>query len=116
MAQHQELIVTKTGEVRAIYSPLTTKIADALGTSEIARASHVEPTGELREVAKAYLLETGHDLTALKNAWWADMLVTQQPQVLGPFVTRDEALAAEVLWLQTNNLPERRQLPPTPVA
>ena len=52
-----------------------------LGKLQIKRASHVEPTED--------------------GQWTADMSPVNGP-VLGPFMTRSEALAKEVEWLEEN--------------
>jgi hypothetical protein len=71
-----ELVVSADGVARCIYD-------DALdlreiGRLSITRASHVEPDVE--------------------GYWWADMGPVYGP-VLGPYVTRTEALEAERGWL-----------------
>lgn len=71
------LIIEKDGQVRGIYGE---EIAlDALGPLAITRASHVEPDDSGR--------------------WLADLSSVGGP-VLGPFDRRNEALAAEVKWLE----------------
>ncbi len=72
-----ELVITPSGEVRAIYSEEIDLAA--LGPPEIHRASHVEPDAAGR--------------------WHADLRPVLGP-VLGPFAFRSEALAAEVAWLR----------------
>ena len=123
MAQSQDLIVTKTGEVRGINSPLVAKIADALGTSEIMRASHVDPTNELSDAALAWLLANRPEvirevptigylndtpraamIRQLPATWWADMLPVGGP-VLGQFPSYDAARDAEIVWLREHNIP-----------
>jgi hypothetical protein len=72
-----QLVVEPDGKVRAIYSeeiPL-----EALGRPRICRASVVEPDGDGR--------------------WHADLRLLLGP-VLGPFACRNEAVAAEVAWLE----------------
>ena len=71
-----ELIIERTGKVRAIYSEEIDMTA--LGRPMIARASFVEP---------------GQD-----GRWTADMRLVLGP-VLGPFATRGQALDAEHAWL-----------------
>ena len=72
-----ELIVQADGSLRCLYDE--TVELSALGQVTIRRASHVEPTDQ------------GH--------WQADLSPVGGP-VLGPFVLRSEALAAEVEWLR----------------
>jgi len=57
------------------------------GNSEVKRASDVEPTE--------------------KGEWTADLIRVGGP-VLGPFKFREEALAAEVAWLEENHFGEKR--------
>lgn len=70
------LSISPTGEVRFIYSDDARALLDE-GMSRIERASHVEPCG---------------------TTWTADMAPVGGP-ILGPFATRADALAAEVVWL-----------------
>ncbi len=55
-----------------------------LGHKTITRASHVEPNDD--------------------NEWTADMSLSNNGPILGPFPTRKDALAAEVEWLEKNIL------------
>lgn len=81
MTEHV-ITVDDKGRLQFIYHD---DLADLLklGESETRRASHVEPTADGR--------------------WTADMSPVGGP-VLGPFDLRGDALAAEVVWLQTNIL------------
>ena len=77
-----DLIVTPNGQLRHIYDDnldLT-----ELGRATISRASFVEPD------------VFGH--------WLADLSPVHGP-ILGPFVKRAEALAAEVDWLEQHGVP-----------
>ena len=76
------LIVAPSGSIRAIYTEDFE--FSALGRSVIRRASLVEPDGDGR--------------------WHADLGPVNGP-VLGPFVHRSQALAAEVAWLEGHGLP-----------
>ena len=71
------ILVLPNGDLRMIYhddiAPLLT-----MGESRIVRASHVEPAAQ---------------------GWTADMV---DGPTLGPFALRQDALAAEVEWLQTH--------------
>ncbi len=71
-----ELLIQPDGTVRAIYDE-TIPLA-ALGSVDIQRASHVEPTTDGR--------------------WTADLSPVGGPK-LGPFAHRSEALDAEQQWL-----------------
>jgi len=74
-----QLVIAPDGHARAIYSE-SIDLA-SLGPLTIRRASHVEPDASGR--------------------WHADLRPVLGP-VLGPFIRRSEALAAEVAWLQAN--------------
>ncbi len=69
-----ELVVTPNGTVTAIYTEEIDLLS--LGAITITRASHVEPD------------ETGR--------WFAQIV---SGPLLGPFLKRSEALAAEIAWL-----------------
>lgn len=79
MAQELTLTFDESG-ARCIYDDLLAPTLEALGEVSIARASHVEP---------------------VPGGWSADMSPVSGP-VLGPFVLRGDALAAEVAWLREN--------------
>ena len=72
-----ELLVQADGCLRCLYDEAVD--LPALGVVAIRRASHVEPTDQ--------------------GQWQADLSPVGGP-VLGPFVLRSEALAAEVEWLR----------------
>ena len=81
-----------------------------LGTVELRRASHVDPTAELTEDARIWLLDKNEEMndhlasaSPNNSCWWADMLPMNGP-VLGPFVTRSDALAAEVAWIDAHGM------------
>ena len=88
---------------RALYSPLAASLLGAVGAVTIRRVSQVEPGGELSDAALHWLAEAGQPQPAA-NTWHADLLRVQGP-VLGPYTTRDEALAAEIQWLRQHGLP-----------
>lgn len=108
--------------VRAIYNPATAPMFEALGESELRRASHVEPGSELKEAAISWLCDAGviepsasgpstswgyrvkQTKQNIRKKWWADLLPVGGP-VLGPFDTNTEALDAEVNWLKEHNIP-----------
>ena len=71
-----QLIIAPGGIVRCLYSEAIALAA--LGPLQIARASHVEPTAG--------------------GQWLADLAPLSGP-LLGPFVCRSEALAAEEAWI-----------------
>ena len=70
------LIITPSGCVRCVYGE--TINLHSLGTPDIRRGSHVEPTDD--------------------GQWTADMSPVDGP-MLGPFVARSSALHAETAWL-----------------
>jgi len=48
-----------------------------------------------------------HIIFEITNHFWADLLPVGGP-VLGPFKLHDDAIAAEIAWLQAHNFPERK--------
>lgn len=74
--------ISPSGEITFIWDDNLRGLL-RLGESKIERASHVEPTPG--------------------GQWEADMSPSKGP-LLGPFDTREEALKAEVEWLERNNL------------
>jgi hypothetical protein len=76
MMSEMELVIDAGGVVRCIYDEAME--LREIGKLQITRASHVEPDRD--------------------GFWWADMGPSGGP-VLGPFVTRSEALDAERGWL-----------------
>ena len=70
------------------------------GAAAIRRASHVDTTDDLLPVAVSQLPPN-----AKATDWWADMSPVGGP-LLGPFLTRTEALKREVEWLYANNIPQ----------
>jgi hypothetical protein len=75
------LIVTPTGEVRCLYGEAID--LSTLGSLNVQRASNLEPDASGR--------------------WWADLSPVAGP-ILGPFIFRSAALAAEQAWLEQNRL------------
>ena len=73
------LVVSRSGEIRCIYDE-TIDLAQ-LGPANIRRGSFVEPDSA--------------------GQWHADLTPVDGP-VLGPFVQRSQALAAEITWLAAN--------------
>ena len=73
-----QITITPDGSLRFIYADELAGLLE-LGTSNVRRASHVEP--------------------AEGGGWSADMGPMNGP-VLGPFKLRGEALAAETEWLR----------------
>lgn len=79
------LFVSNSGEIKGIYDETFSSLYSQ-GNLEIKRASHVEPC----------VIDSA-------TMWEADMSPSGGP-VLGPFLLRSEALAAEVKWLNENIL------------
>lgn len=99
-----EIFISPKGSARHVYSPEAAKITETLGAATTRRASHVEPTEELRLVARAHLVAQG--ITPRPGQWWADMICAGTLTVLGPFAVREEALAAETVWLSEYGIPQ----------
>ena len=74
-----DLVIDNKGLVRCIYDEAIHLAA--IGSIDIKRASHVEPTAD--------------------GQWTADLSPVAGPY-LGPFAVRSEALAAEQQWLRSN--------------
>ena len=74
-----QILVEPSGDVRCVYDEMIDLAV--LGSLTIDRGSHVEPTADGR--------------------WTADLAPAFGP-VLGPFLNRSEALAAEGNWLLEN--------------
>lgn len=83
-----KILIDANGTLRHLYRDDLVELDVKLGDRRVARASHVEPN------------DAGH--------WAADMKPVGGP-LLGPFLSRAEALACEVNWLERNNLPEVRR-------
>jgi len=83
MAKEVKIII-KDGEIRFIHDDDLTNLMEQ-GIAHTKRASHVEPDDD--------------------NFWWADLSPVNGPK-LGPFIHRKEALAAEVSWINNNQIPK----------
>lgn len=83
-----KILIDANGTLRHLYRDDLVELDVKLGDRRVARASHVEPN------------DAGHCA--------ADMKPVGGP-LLGPFLSRAEALACEVNWLERNNLPEVRR-------
>lgn len=85
MADHTEIdIIIKDGEVRHIYDDKLIDFQNSLGRVITKRASHVEPC---------------------EGGWDVDLSPVSPGTHLGPFATRNEALKAEVAWLNEHGIP-----------
>lgn len=97
------------------FAAMKHRLAEA-GERELSRASHVEPGRELNPTALSILARRGdyaHYATAtesspdqvvlrddLASRWFADMTPAGFTEVLGPFESREQALAAEHEYLE----------------
>ncbi len=72
-----DLLINSTGGIRCVYDESID--LSSIGQVSIRRGSHVEPTPN--------------------GQWTADLSPVNGP-MLGPFVTRTDALTAEVNWLR----------------
>jgi len=113
-----DVIVAPDGSLRHIHDDeLTSTLAPLVGAQQIERASHVEPTATLLQLPGATdcLIEQykARENASLAEAveytqqlhatlWWADMRPSGGP-ILGPFEGREQALAAELVWLDQHN-------------
>lgn len=79
--------VLANGQIQFIYSDELASALRAAGVLNIVRASHVEPNED--------------------SKWVADMSPIKGPR-LGPYDTREEALAAEVEWIENNYLGKKK--------
>lgn len=77
-------IIVKNQEARFIHTDTLSGLFK-LGTTEIKRASYVEPIEGT-------------------STWSVDLSPVGGP-ILGPFTIRAEALASEVEWLENHNIP-----------
>ena len=83
----------------SIYSKEAAHIFRALGEPyEIVRASHVEPLGQCSERIQKEVKDKYPD--ADDNSWIVDFSPIGLNLILGPYETREEALAAEHNRLQ----------------
>ncbi len=127
MAKEIVVVIDKQGRARHLVDEPSPALTSLLGDVEdIYRNSHVEPTSELSDTAvrdrakwlseslwKDYDQQIGYSVEELRNKlpqnrWWADLTPLPDGPVLGPFDTRDEALAAEIQWLKENHLPAKK--------
>jgi len=100
--------VKADGTIQMIYDDRLRGLLDH-GKTHITRVSHVDPSEELSKHAVAWLKQhRGIELLPGDKAgvdWWADLLPSSGG-VLGPFHARQEALNAEVAWINQNLLQE----------
>ena len=78
-----QLVIQSSGDVRCLYGEEID--LELLGSLQVRRASHVEPTED--------------------GGWIADLSPVGGPE-LGPFAKKSAALRAEVVWLEANWLVE----------
>lgn len=125
-----EILVTTTGEIRAIHSDAIMPVLENLGTVTMRRASHVEPASGIRPEAAAWLKNFYASMSSVdptkalelrdhkrirwqdgiithidgREQWYADLLPSAGP-VIGPCDSKQAALDAEVAWLSANGFP-----------
>jgi len=96
-------IVIQSGTVVAVDSPQVREAFSALGSVTKRRASHVVPVNPVKRVAFQALRAIFPDTSKVAGwtrKWegpWVARLV--DGPALGPFVSRADAIAAEVRWL-----------------
>lgn len=71
-----------------------------MGVADIRRASHVEVRGHIPWWRFRQRLRLQHIPV---NKWYADLAPSSGP-ILGPFDKRQQAIEAEVAWLEKNSL------------
>ena len=106
MPEEIVVVIEPDGCSRHLVSNVAT-FADLGEPVSIARASHVETWSSLtaEAICGIKIDETYADWWGRRRLlWWTDMLPCNGP-VLGPFETQAAALAAEIQWLNDNNLP-----------
>lgn len=109
-----QLIIEPNGAARHLVDEVSERFGSAIGPKlSTQRASHVESWFDLSPEAKAWLEANGwccggccDDQVVDPNAFWADLLPSGGP-VLGPYDKYNDAIAAEIKWLQERGLPTR---------
>lgn len=98
------IFIDKAGHVRYLHDDhVAAFVSEAVGNANmIARASHVDASHNLARARLCELRDRG--VTPKPTDWWADMSPVRGP-LLGPFVTRTQALEAETAYLYANNIP-----------
>jgi hypothetical protein len=86
-----DIFILPDGTIRFLYYDELKSIIS--GQTVFKRASHVDP-----------------EMTADGPRWFADLHPSSGPK-LGPFLTRDDALEAEVKWLVENHLHRSDNMP-----
>lgn len=113
MARRTTFIDIDTGEVCYLSNAETdAMLADVCGNASTVRASHVEPTRFVRRVAFHFLRrlfgESGCIANLTRSAffgpWRVNLAPSNGPILSGTYTDRQQAIAAEVAWL--NNHPE----------
>ena len=79
-----KILVAPSGNARAIYDDALIGILESVGNLVVRRASHVEP---------------------LDGGGWGVSMAPCGGGLLGPYRTRCEALAEEIKWLETHDVP-----------
>lgn len=119
MAGRKRILYGPAGQIVHLHDDRISAHTASLGDDvELRRASHVEPTQELfraypaaREWLICEHMATHNEVREVSEAvvdafpplaFWADMMPSNGP-VLGPFPTRERALAEEVDWMNRHN-------------
>ena len=98
------------GTTRHLVDPVSERFGSKIGPKlSTMRASHVESWNDLSDKARAWIHEQRKWVVDIldpidPNLFWADMLPVGGP-VMGPFSQYEQAIEAEIRWLQQNNLP-----------
>jgi len=106
---HHKINIKPNGELEFVHDDELTTIVEALGaTATKTRASHVEPTSPtLKALFRRLRFE--HDDDSNVAAWTRTWTCEWEANIingptLGPFSDRDEAIAAEIAWLEANRI------------
>lgn len=102
-----QIVIGEDGSVTMIDSPAARVIAESLGSSEVARASHVEPDNVwLRAIFYHIRSRVSDDSwlaawTRRWRCWWRVTIVCTNEDITLPGLwrNREDAIAAEVAWL-----------------
>lgn len=102
-----EIVIEPDGTIRHLIDTGSEKMGAAIAGDKIEtwRNSHVEIFRNLSPAAKDDVRNRHQGIMIDYNDFWADMLPVGGP-VLGPFKDRDQAVYAEIRWLQQHNFPE----------
>lgn len=104
MAKKKHLIVIERGSIKALYTPELKAYAEQNG-AEVRRATWVEPDAWLLRWVFRLIRKRVSDASRAaawtrtwKCRWRANLALSGGP-VIGPFESREAAIAAEIEWL-----------------